>query len=71
MTQCERIIQYIETFGSITTREAFNDLDIARLASRIHDLTREGYVFDRDTVKSKNRFGKVTHYTRYSMGGES
>lgn len=71
MTQCERIIEYMERFGSITTLEAFADLGIARLASRIHDLSQAGYKIDRETVKGKNRFGEVTHYTRYRIGGES
>jgi hypothetical protein len=30
-------------FGSISTIEAFNDLGVARLASRIHDLKGQGY----------------------------
>ena len=46
MTQCERIIDYIKQFGSISTLEAFNDLGVARLASRIHDLKGQGYVFN-------------------------
>lgn len=43
MTQCERIIKYINDFGSITTYQAFTDLGITRLASRIHDLSERGY----------------------------
>ena len=38
VTQCQRIIAYIKEFGSISTLEAFRDLGVARLASRIHDL---------------------------------
>ena len=66
-TQSERIIQYINDFGSITTWEAFTELGITRLASRIHDLTDEGYEFDRKVEKAKNRYGEHIHYTRYSL----
>ena len=68
MTQCERIIKYMSDFGSITTKEAFNDLGCARLASRIHDLEIAGVKIKRETIKSKNRYGEDTHYTRYSLG---
>lgn len=67
MTQCDRIIDYLNRFGSITTREAFNDLGIARLASRICDLTKQGYKFDREYESAKNRFGESTSFVRYSF----
>lgn len=66
-TQTERIIQYIEDFGSITSWEAFAKLGITRLASRIHDLEDDGYEIDRKTEKTKNRYGEHIHYTRYSL----
>ena len=37
-TQCERIVQYMKDFGSITTLQAFTDLGCTRLASRVTDL---------------------------------
>jgi hypothetical protein len=67
VTQCKRVLDYIEEFGSITTLEAFRDLGIARLASRIHDLKMSGYVFKRDFVSSKNRYGETVRYMRYSL----
>lgn len=72
VSQCERILAYLDEFGSITTLEAFRDLGIARLASRIHDLKRRGYVFERDFVESTNRYGETVRYMRYSLdtGGD-
>lgn len=72
VSQCERILAYLDDFGSITTLEAFRDLGIARLASRIHDLKRRGYIFERDFVESKNRYGETVRYMRYSLdnGGD-
>ena len=67
MTQCERIVDYCRRFGSITTIEAFTDLGITRLASRIHDLTKEGYTIERTPVTGRNRYGETVHYTRYTV----
>lgn len=66
-TQEQRILEYIEKFGSISTFQAFVDLGITRLASRIFDLSEKGYVFDRKQVETTNRFGEKTYYTRYSL----
>jgi hypothetical protein len=70
-TQCERILKYIADFGSITDLEAYVDLGIRRLASRIHDLRSLGYPIIGVFEHGKNRYGEKTHYKRYSMGGES
>ena len=67
MTQCEKIVEYIREFGSITTMQAFTDLGITRLASRIHDLQREGFAIDREIIKGKNRYGESIHYMKYSF----
>lgn len=65
MTQQEMILDYIDRFGSITPIEAFSDLGITKLASRISELTRKGVEFDREYAKSKNRYGKTVHFMRY------
>lgn len=47
MTQCERILSYMQRYGSISTMEAFKDLGCTRLASRINDLKNQGYAIKR------------------------
>ena len=69
MTQCERVMEYMVRFGSISTMEAFTDLGITRLASRIHDLTRRGIPITKTMEAGKNRFGETIHYMRYSKEG--
>lgn len=66
-TQCEKIINYINEFGSITTLEAFVDLGCTRLASRICDLKEQGYVFEKKYETGKNRFGENVSYIRYRL----
>lgn len=70
MTQCEKIIDYINRHGSITTWDAFRDLGITRLSSRIHDLVLKGYDFNRQSVTTKNRDGEPVTYTKYSFKEE-
>lgn len=66
MTQCERVLDFIEEHGSITARQAYK-LGIMRLASRISDLKRAGYKIKSDTVKVKCRDGSISYVSRYSM----
>ena len=57
-TQNQRILNYINQFGSINQLEALQDLGVMRLASRISDLKKQGYPI---TSKSKvvyNRYGE-------------
>ena len=67
MTQREQILDYIKEFGSITPMEAFSDLGITKLATRISEMRRDGMKFNIETVKRKNRYGKPVHYARYSL----
>ena len=70
-TQCQRIIDYIDQFGSITQFEAIRDLGIMRLASRISELKKQGYEIDSTMEGVKNRFGETCYVKRYSMGVEN
>ena len=67
LTQCQRIIDYMIQFGSISTLEAFNDLGVARLASRIHDLKAQGYNIVSETKTSKNRYGESVSFKEYRL----
>ena len=66
-TQCERVINYINDFGSISGKEAFIDLGIMHLPARIYDLEKQGYSIKREFESSKNRYGENTSYVRYSF----
>lgn len=66
MTQCEKILNYIEEHGSITARQAYK-LGIMRLASRISDLRREGHLIKTEDIKVKNRDGSHSYIAKYSI----
>lgn len=71
MTQKEMVLNYIADFGSITPMEAFGDLGITKLATRISEMKKEGRQFKIVMVKSKNRYGKNVRFARYSFPDES
>ena len=66
-TQAERIVDYMEKFGSITQLEAIADLGVMRLASRISDLKKLGVPIKSETVAVKNRFEEDCYIKRYSL----
>lgn len=63
-TQCERVLKYIEDFGSITSLQAM-ELGCMRLASRIADLKRMGIPIRKRSVKAKNRYGETVYFAEY------
>ena len=64
-TQCQRILQYIEDFGSITQMEALIDLGCMRLASRISELRKAGHKITRVMQTTKNRYGESVRFAKY------
>ena len=70
VTQCQRILDYMDQFGSISTLEAFRDLGVARLASRIHDLKNMGYHIESETKSMKNRYNELTYFKVYRLAEE-
>ena len=67
MTQGQRIIRYIEDYGSITPYEAFRDLGITKLATRISELISSGMEFNKVIETGVNRYGEQIRYMRYSL----
>lgn len=65
MTQQQRILKYMDDFGSITTYEAFADLGITKLTTRISELRRKGYEILQEKVPHVDRYGNKSYYNRY------
>ena len=68
MTQHDRIMKYLEDFGSITPMQAFEDLGITKLATRVGELIADGKKIKKEMVTGKNRYGDTVHYMRYLRG---
>lgn len=67
MTQHQLILEYVKEWGSITPMDAFRDLGITKLATRIGELEKNGIGFEHTKETSKNRYGKKMTYCRYKL----
>ena len=67
MTQHQKVLNYIEKHGSITPFEAFRDLGITKLATRISEMRKKGMEFKIEIVQGKNRDEEPVRYARYSF----
>lgn len=70
ITQNDKVIMYLQQFGSINPLQALGDLGIMRLASRISDLKSMGYGIEKRMVTGKNRYGKSVSYAEYRLKDE-
>lgn len=67
INQHMRILSYIDDFGSITPMEAFADLGITKLASRVSELIhKDGIAINKTKEFARNRYGEKVRYMRYS-----
>ena len=69
-TQCQRIMKYINDFGSITTLEAFTELGVVRLGARISELRKIGTPVIGKNESVRNRYGEKCHIKRYYIKGQ-
>lgn len=70
MTQKEMVIEYIKKYGFITPMDAFYDLGITKLATRISELKKDGFSFVEIWRKDKNRFGKPVKFMVYRLADD-
>lgn len=63
----QRVVSYINDFGSITSMEAISELGDTRLAATIFELKKKGYMINSITETNINRYGEPVHYSRYSF----
>lgn len=68
MTQKDLILKYLDENGSITPMDAFTDLGITKLATRISEMRKAGMEFIKIPETAVNRFGHPVCYMRYKRG---
>ena len=66
-TQRDDIIDYIKVNGSISPMEAFHDLGITKLATRVSEMKRDGIRIYGRMEKVRSRRGRIATYKRYFM----
>lgn len=65
--QQQRVLDYMNEHGSITSMEAFWHLGTTRLSAVIFNLKKKGYNIKSVTESRKNRYNEPIYYSRYSM----
>lgn len=66
MTQCEKVLDYIDRHGEITQRDAYK-MGIYRLSARIKDLKDGGVKIDsfrRDVINTDGSESRIGVYRR-------
>lgn len=69
-TQRERVREYMERNGSITSLQAINELGVMDLPRRICDLNELGVPIRKKRIKVRNRYGETKHVIQYSIDKE-
>jgi hypothetical protein len=67
LTQCEKILRHFRDYGSINPLEALRHYGIMRLASRITDLKKRGYLIISEPKKSVNKYGEIVRFSVYRL----
>jgi len=67
-TQNEKILKYLQTHKrGLTAMQALDKFGCMRLASRISDLRKIGYVISREMIAVKDRDGDVRYVANYKL----
>lgn len=70
-SQCDMILRHLDEHGTITSLEAVQLYGCMRLASRIADLRKKGYLIIKDTIRKTNDEGKCEYcYAEYRLASE-
>lgn len=69
LSQHEKILKYLKLFGSITPIQAFEELRITKLSTRIGEMKRAGININTEIVRTTVNGERVT-YARYSLDKE-
>ena len=69
VTQKDRLLKCFQEFGYITSWQAYTELGIMQLATRIFELKKLGYMFKKERVKTLNRWGQEVSFDKYILIG--
>lgn len=67
LNQSQRVLNYLEKHGTITTMECYKKLDIVDLQKVIFNLKKEGYKISDKWVYKTNLLGKRIKFKRYKL----
>lgn len=67
LTQAQQIMQYMKEFGEISQLEAWRDLGISKLSTRVGELIQSGVAINKRPSTSLNRWGQPCSFMIYSL----
>lgn len=67
MNQRDKILRYMQNFGSISQMEAVQQFGCYRLGARIHELKKQGVGISREMEHTRNRYGEPVSFARYRL----
>ena len=67
MTQCDRLLNYLEAHDGINPFEAWQELGIYRLGARVYDLKKRGHRIKTRFVTVKNRYSEECEVAEYRL----
>jgi len=65
--QRERVLDWLQKYGSISDNDARDELGIRRCGARIFELREQGYNIATKMEVCKNRFGENVRYGVYHL----
>ena len=65
--QRERVLDWLQKYGSISDNDARDELGIRRCGARIFELRDQGYNIATKMEVCKNRFGEKVRYGVYHL----
>jgi len=66
-TQKSEVLRYMQTHKGITSIQAIEKFGATRLSDIIFRLRQDGYDIETESVTTKNRYGHVVTYAKYSL----
>ena len=67
MTQCERLLEYLDSDYGIDPITAWTELGIYRLGARVFDLKKQGHVINKTDKVVRNRWGEKCVVAYYKL----
>lgn len=69
-TQNDKILEWMRTNGAITQNDARAAFGCTRLAARINDIKKKGYIIEDEYRRYKDENGNPVVYKAYWLGEE-
>ena len=64
------VLDHLQSYGELTSMEAFEKYGATRLAAIVFDLKKMGHDIETREIVGKNRFGETCVYAKYIYCGK-